>query len=149
MKKVKLTGFSILIFSIILCIFYFNKASKSNLEIILNNKNLEIIFPYDIQVTYYEIADYESKETIKINEPSAYKRLIKQQYIANTSKITINNYENLNIQTNHAYFFLMAQDNDKEPNRPFKSIGFCIKNNQIIQQKYKESETSLIQKCHK
>jgi len=112
------------------------------------NDNLEILFPNEIRLKGYKIRDYE-KGDVDLNETSSYKILLSKDIDKNTNRIIIKNISKYNIKQYHAYIYTMFQEDDENPNRRLKSLGFCIKQDFVLMQKSRESDSNFIKDCKK
>lgn len=110
----------------------------------VNNNNLEILFPNMIRVQSYEIRDYE-----KGGNGSAYKTIFSSKLYRKTNKVQINDIKRYGIKPNNAYFYSMFQEDEKNPTRRLKSLGFCIKGGSVIIQGSRERDSDFINSCKK
>lgn len=146
MKEKKLVGYTLIALFLISIIFVLNKNKE--FKIILVNNNLTIEFPNKIFVKYYAIKDFEKNPSANETDISEYKTILEKSYYKKVDHISISNISNYNIRSNHAYFYVMTQENDKELNARLKSIGFCLKHNYVLLQKNREKDSDFIKNCH-
>jgi len=141
MKNKKFIGY-ILIFGLFFyLIFIFMKDENLNYKIIFNNNDLDIILPNEVFLKSYEIKDYDK------NELGEYKKLLEREVYKDMKKVRIENISEFGIKPNHAYFYTMFQEDDKNPNRRLKSLGFCITKDLVRIQKSRESDSNFIKIC--
>ena len=141
MKEKKVVGY-ILIFGFFLyIIFYFIKDNNANYKISFTNDSLDIIFPNEIFLKSYNIKDYDK------NELGEYPIILEKEIYQDITKIRIDDISSLGIKSNHAYFYTMFQEDDKNPNKRLKSLGFCIKNDTVLIQSSNEEDLNFINEC--
>lgn len=120
---------------------------ENNISILLNNEDIEFIFPKDkkVLVYHYEINDYENFEKDNIT----YKRIyVSNEINKEMKKIIVENYKSKKIISNHAYYLLLGEQGLNKKGVGFTSVGFCLHNKKILT-KLKNEETSFfIKKCH-
>lgn len=148
LKEKKLVGYIIvsLFFIYIISFFIGNENEKFNISLV--NNNLLIIFPNKILVKDYAIKDYEEINKSNINETFEYKTIFKTEYYQEVSEIVIKDISNYNIKENHAYFYVMSQEDERNSNSKLKTLGFCLKNKEVLLKGSKEKDNDFIKKCH-
>lgn len=146
MKDKKLVGYILIALLLVFIFFVLNKNEEFRL--ILVNDSLTFEFPNEIFVKHYAIKDFERHTPAEENEISEYKTILEKSYYKEVDHITINNISKYGIRSNHAYFYVMTQENSKDLNARLKSIGFCLKKDQILLQNSREQDLKFIEKCH-
>ncbi|RKG33116.1 hypothetical protein D7V21_09830 [Acinetobacter guerrae] len=149
MGNEKKVGYFLILILFSFMIFFFLKDENSNFKISLIGDDLEIFFPNKIFVRSFEVLDYESVSLNKVNGSFEYKKILSKNYYKDTRGIRINSISNYNIKSNHAYFYQMGQEDVKNPNQNFKTLGFCINKKDVLLQKSREKDADFIKKCHK
>ncbi|ENX39205.1 hypothetical protein [Acinetobacter sp. NIPH 2100] len=146
MKEKKLVGYTLIALLLIYIIFVLDKHEEFRITLV--NDDLTIEFPNEIFVKHYAIKDFEKNISSNATEISEYKTILEKSYYKKVDHISISNIYNYSIRSNHAYFYVMTQENDKELNARLNSIGFCLKNNYVLMQKSREKDSDFITKCH-
>lgn len=144
MREKEVVGYLLILMLIIYLIFSFLKNENSSFQMNVNNNNLEILFPNAIWVQSYEIRDYEKREN-----GLAYKTVLSSVLLKKTNKVQINDIKRYGIKPNNAYFYSMFQEDEKNPTRRLKSLGFCIKAQIVIIQGSRERDSDFINNCKK
>ena len=145
-KFQKKIGYALILIFIGFFVLNYFKNENSKYKMKVYNDSLEIIFPNEIQLKGYKIRSYEDND-IDVNGLSSYKILLSEEMNKNTDRILINKLSKYNIKQNHAYFYTMFQEDDKNPNKRLKSLGFCIKNDTVLIQSSNEKDFNFINEC--
>lgn len=148
MKEKKIVGYIIIGFFLIYIISFFIRNENEKFTISLVNNNLLIKFPNKIFVKDYAIKDYEETNQSNINKIFEYKTILEKEYYQEVNEVFIRDISNYGIKENHAYFYTMFQEDNKNSSKKLKSLGFCIKKDFVLVQGSKEKDSDFINKCH-
>lgn len=148
MKEKKIVGYTLIILFLISIIFMLNKNKDEEFKISLIQNSLVINFPNKIFVKNYAIKDFEKDNFSTQNGPTEYRKVLENSYYKEVNYIKIENISKYNIIPDHAYFYVMTQENDHDLNARLKSLGFCIKGNSVLLQNSREKDSDFIEKCH-
>ncbi|USE84079.1 hypothetical protein [Acinetobacter tibetensis] len=148
MKDRKIIGYTLIALFLLSIIFILNKNKHEEFKISLINDSLVINFPNKIFVKNYAIKDFEKDNFSNSNGPKEYRKVLENSYYKEVDHIKIENISKYNIIPDHAYFYVMTQENDHDLNASLKSLGFCIKGNNVLLQNSREEDSAFIEKCH-
>ena len=148
MKEKKIVGYVLVTLFLISIIFMLNKNKNEEFKISLIHDSLVINFPNKIFVKNYAIKDFEKDNFSTPNGPTEYRKVLENSYYKEVDHIKIENISKYNIIPDHAYFYVMTQENDHDLNARLKSLGFCIKWNSVLLQSSREKDSDFIEKCH-
>lgn len=76
-----------------------------------------------------------------------YKKILGRETYQYVDNIKIENISDLGIKLNHAYFYTMFREDEKNPSSRLKSFGFCIKKDTVLIQSSNEKDFNFINEC--
>lgn len=116
-----------------------NENARYHLK--LNGDDLVITFPNTVFLKSYEIRDFENKES------GEYERILSKSGIYKDMNQISVDISNLNLESNHSYFFKMAREDSKDDDKKYKTIVFCIKNNAVILKEQNKDDETFKKSC--
>lgn len=148
MKEKKIFGYILIVLFLIYIISLFVRNDNEKFNISLINNNLFIKFPNKMLVKSYAIKDYEKTNRSNTNETFEYRTILEKEYYQEVNEVVIKDISNYGIKENHAYFYIMFQEDDKNSSSKLKTLTFCLKNKEVLLKSSNEKDADFIKRCH-